>query len=998
MRYALHFAARKFPVAKANLWSVGFLGERPLHNFGGCGDIGSRVSLFGVGLSTFLSRLGRMNAVVVETGTHAPGCSFLGLSRRVRACCQCRSAVAGVRQSSSASDARPQFSPISCSAASAHRIGALIAAALVGPMSGIYATQAMESRQGAIDAPPGSAAETVVDRLAAQAVLSFRERHGLIADSDFAYAFSSWEEAAQNSGHAVADAWAEVSQDLEDAAILGLVDRAVAAGQAERASVPAPVRISHLVRKPVAERAGRSRRRDLPALSGAADGELCEFLVDSGARQPDNLQGERRKEWVSFLKVLAAKKVAAAEPATVTRALRTLRELSQWQVLRGRSGGLGDVDSIDLFAFLRDGTQAPARALSGLRWFVKLAGLGWDLSDLQPAPKLGREGPSQAAVAEPGMVEELEHRIVQLYEASDPRWSCLLANWLIMAGCLRHQHLERSYPVSITQSTAHFWCSKGKQSHSRAGFRWAAPAHFTEGFPWAEAWLESYGSLPASQRQRCGICFDSAGHPWQFRQVTLLAQEVFSGLEPPVSTYSWRRVAPSVGTLMGLDDTSLLALGDWTDKSKVQSSKASMPIHYSGTRYSLSVRVKHLTLAATARCLALDSWAEAQVQATDPSLQAEVAEKIRLDGTTIWRPPAGTPGPPAKLTFKTTALKLRRQSRESQLVPGGTRSKPAEPKMPAQVNGRVCSAFLRNGMRLCPAFQSASCRADQCALAHQCATVLRSGRVCGGRHPARECHDRRRIAPGDVPPAVSVPTGVAEEPVRPPLPRKPQLPVTEPRVAPAARPKAAGPRASTGLVEVEVEALVAAEPVAMRPKPKRRPRVSGDLPVQAGAPVRLTPRAASLDVVPAQPERRVRASSWRDRQPRDEPASSSQAGRPLRPGEWRDKPASSRAPVEPLRRGKKRGHEDDEARFDELARTAPKKGDRQALQIPTEVWRSRAGGRLFLGALPTEANKDKFPPVALQITAMAQHPWSRGGVVLPGALHRQWQITVWKPP
>ena len=473
--------------------------------------------------------------MVAEPGTLARGGFFLGLSRRVRACCQCRSAVAGVRQSSSAGDARPQFAPISCPAASAHRIGALIAAALVGPMSGIYATQAMESRHGAIDAPPGSAAETVVDRLAAQAVLSFPERHGLIADSDFAYAFSSWEEAAQNSGHAVADAWAEVSQDLEDDAILGLVDKAVAAGQAERASVPVPVRIS-LVRKP--ERAGRSRKRDLPALSGAAAGELCEFLVDSGARQPDNLQGERRKEWVSFLKVLAAKKVAAAEPATVTRALRTLRELSQWQVLRGRSGGLGDVGSIDLFAFVRDGTQAPARALSGLRWFVKLAGLGWDLSDLQPAPKLGREGPSQAAVAEPGMVEELEHRIVQLYEARDPRWSRLLANWLIMAGCLRHQHLERSYPVSITQSTAHFCCSKGKQSHSRAGFRWAAPAHFTEGFPWAEAWLESYGSLPASKRQRCGICFDSAGHPWQFRQVTLLAQEVFSGLEPPVSTYS----------------------------------------------------------------------------------------------------------------------------------------------------------------------------------------------------------------------------------------------------------------------------------------------------------------------------------------------------------------------------------------------------------------------------------------------------------------------------
>ena len=34
--------------------------------------------------------------------------------------------------------------------------------------------------RGAVDAPPGTAAETVVDRLAAQAVLAFRERHGLV--------------------------------------------------------------------------------------------------------------------------------------------------------------------------------------------------------------------------------------------------------------------------------------------------------------------------------------------------------------------------------------------------------------------------------------------------------------------------------------------------------------------------------------------------------------------------------------------------------------------------------------------------------------------------------------------------------------------------------------------------------------------------------------------------------------------------------------------------
>ena len=86
MRYALHFAAKKFPVAKANLWSVGFLGERPLHNFGGCGIIGSRVSLFGVGLSTFLFRLGRMNAVLVNASCHDPAL-YLPSKHQAPKCC-----------------------------------------------------------------------------------------------------------------------------------------------------------------------------------------------------------------------------------------------------------------------------------------------------------------------------------------------------------------------------------------------------------------------------------------------------------------------------------------------------------------------------------------------------------------------------------------------------------------------------------------------------------------------------------------------------------------------------------------------------------------------------------------------------------------------------------------------------------------------------------------------------------------------------------------------
>ena len=185
--------------------------------------------------------------------------------------------------------------------------------------------------------------------------------------------------------------------------------------------------------------------------------ELCDFLVDAGARQPADLRGERRQAWCSFLKVLAANNVASAKHAAVARTLPTLTELSQWQVIRGRSGGLGDIHSIDLFAFLRDGTQAPARALAGLRWF-------W--------PQLGFERfaassyPHRLLWLNQGWLRSWStalYRIVQLYDAGDPRWSCLLADWLIMAACLRHKHFKRSHPICETQSTAHFWCARGKQ-------------------------------------------------------------------------------------------------------------------------------------------------------------------------------------------------------------------------------------------------------------------------------------------------------------------------------------------------------------------------------------------------------------------------------------------------------------------------------------------------------------------------------------------------------
>ena len=103
----------------------------------------------------------------------------------------------------------------------------------------------------------------------------------------------------------------------------------------------------------------------------------------------------------------AAVKVRDAE---VRGALLTFSELQVHMADRGR---LFPPDSVDLDAFLFDGTE------SQLRWLVKAGQLDHDLSayDFRGQPQ--REA-RQAAVAEPPMLAFLERQIEQLYNSQEP--------------------------------------------------------------------------------------------------------------------------------------------------------------------------------------------------------------------------------------------------------------------------------------------------------------------------------------------------------------------------------------------------------------------------------------------------------------------------------------------------------------------------------------------------------------------------------------------------
>ena len=67
--------------------------------------------------------------------------------------------------------------------------------------------------------------------------------------------------------------------------------------------------------------------------------------------------------------------------------------------------------------------------------------------------------------------------------------------------------------------------------------------------------------------------------------------------------------------------------------------------------------------------------------------------------------------------------------------------------MPSAVAGKKVTAFMRNGVPLCAAFQQQSCLLSEreCSAAHRCAIVLRTGRACGGHHAAVSCYDKRAV-------------------------------------------------------------------------------------------------------------------------------------------------------------------------------------------------------------------------------------------------------------
>ena len=790
---------------------------------------------------------------------------------------------------------------------------------------GYYAAQAAASSSSGGDPDPGWRAADSLMMIAAQRARQWRENEGLLDDNDFAYAYTNYDQVIGLAGHHVADDWLQTRARVEEHLLAA--GAKVVEDNPKGSVTLRPVRKTIYKKKPKAVNVDKNLDE---AVQKRVNG-LVSMFVGMGAYKPAGILTDTLKaEWKQTCKRIAEKKVKDAEKATIDRVVNTWLELRAFLESRGRPAPPG---MVDLDQFLNH-TSAPARALQALKWMNKNADQDLELGNLQvPTTPRATGQRGQAPVVEPPLVQALEDRIVELHAVGDERWSVLLAPWIMSFGCLRYAHIARSEPRRLTAAFLHCRCPKGKQKHAREGFDFAVPATFANGFFWAKEVLEAYRTLAPARQRLAGLCFSDEGRPWTILEVQeTMQQEMSVFLDNPedLTTYSWRRLAPTVAQLLGCRPEEMAALGDWQAKSE-QPEVGAMAFHYSSAKYAASIKVKSLIWGATAKLTSNLLWEaipQAELDAARAHGLTEADRLLRQDRQPMWASAHSFQDVKKRLKLSQQFVEAAQQARqEAEAAPA--------PQLPDQLKGKVLTATLKNGKAICPDFQTDECPnpADSCPFGvHLCAILQKSGRACGGKHGAGICHIKRAVMAATAVPAAPKPSATL-------------VPAAVGEKATFGRKRAAASGATDDeMAEVMRTAVKKARGQAAPKTPPKAPAIAAPkTPPKAKASTPKPPATAAKSMAAATTPKRLAA-----------------------PG----KPQTKALP--------KKGH--GKAAGDTLDLHLERLGvGSGTAQAPTCIWTSRKGGGVYLAGLPMRQTVDKFPKTALQICCFPHGPESRGG-------------------
>jgi hypothetical protein len=301
--------------------------------------------------------------------------------------------------------------------------------------------------------------------------------------------------------------------------------------------------------------------------------------------------------------------------------------------------------------FIESFTEAPTAARA--RW-NSMAWLRTHLRSpysVDPVHKPGRAATDgkvtaeqQAPVCEPELLVYLEQRATELRRAGDWRFSIVLGALIESYGCLRFAHLQRSNLKQRNAAAFTGECFRGKArvAGTRPGFQWQCPSVGITGIPIAVWIFEAWKRWHKVRPQHLGIACDYiTGNAVSLAQYNTVIKEILapaldedSASAPSVSSYSFRRILPTLADIRQLPWEKRTPLGGWKTQGGRDKDKSAMPIRYADrkdiTEQAIKVTAVRVLAAAVQIAERPATW-EA-VRAALPKVDtAAIEQKVEQD-------------------------------------------------------------------------------------------------------------------------------------------------------------------------------------------------------------------------------------------------------------------------------------------------------------------------------------------------------------------------------
>ena len=437
--------------------------------------------------------------------------------------------------------------------------------------------------------------------------------NGIESTADFAFWFTNYEEALQEAGWAVANAW-EIARKTSEPGIAGLVRRifeAERAGQVEAIPVPSqslrikPTRAKRALSAPVPGRRSGYEKEVQPSM--AMDEEVTQKFMDMlllvGQHRSDDPRARTN------FRAIIREVLTRAEPATVKKGLQTWQELQTAMA----TASVVELDAHFLAQFARE-SSAPTRVYHALRWLGRNFPLSMDLALLvAPTKQVGGRygGGRQAPVVPPPLIHYLDDLLTSA--ADSKQWSAILAAWMMVFGVVRFGHVQRSNLAFWNDAVMVFFCQKGKQLGTREGFFWSIPRFTMGGQDIMAIWLPQEKAIRASmaslKRKFHHCAFDLAeGRPLTIDGFLGAVREHLKVLVTNIgdlTSYSFRRVSATVAALAERSEPEKIALGGWIDRG---TGLATTAARYNAQKARQSDQLKIAMMFVLRQLRRVDNW------------------------------------------------------------------------------------------------------------------------------------------------------------------------------------------------------------------------------------------------------------------------------------------------------------------------------------------------------------------------------------------------------